>query len=200
MTARSLPARTGLAPGRRSARRLAAAGGLALALLGAGPAAAQQAPLAGHDRSTPIEIVADTLVMEQEREIATFSGNVEAVQGEMTLKADLLRVFYTQQRAEGAADTAPEAGAEGAIRRIEAEGNVLIASPRETAQGDAGTYDVEGARVTLDGSVVLTQNENVIRGASLDMNLATGVSTVRAAPGAPRGERVRAVFVPGGGS
>jgi lipopolysaccharide export system protein LptA len=141
--------------------------------------------------------------VQQEQQLATFTGNVEAVQGEMTLRADVLRVFYTQRREDGSAGSAgaaPAIGGQNAIRRIEAEGHVFLSSPRETAQGDAGTYDVAAAKVTLEGNVVLTQNENVVKGASLDMDLTTGVSTVRSAPGAPRGERVRARFVPARGS
>jgi lipopolysaccharide export system protein LptA len=144
------------------------------------------------DTSLPIEITADTLEVVQPDRIATFTGNVDAVQGELVLRADELRVFYSGDQQEG--------GSSGAIRRIEASGNVFLSSPRQTAEGDVGVYDVASSSVTLDGTVVLTQGENVIRGEHLDIDLATGRAQVvgagTSAEGAAPGERVRAIFTP----
>jgi lipopolysaccharide export system protein LptA len=149
-----------------------------------------------HDSSLPIEITADLLEVEQRDRIATFTGNVDAVQGDLVLSADKLRVFYTGNDQAGGA--AP--GATGSIRRIEADGNVFITSPQETAEGESGVYDVVGDLLTLDGSVVLTRGENVIRGQQLEIDLASGRSRVTAATpssegGGPR-DRVRALFTP----
>ncbi|HEY7598556.1 MAG TPA: LptA/OstA family protein, partial [Candidatus Limnocylindrales bacterium] len=126
----------------------------------------------------------------------TFTGNVDAVQGDMVLSADRLRVYYDgdeQNAAPGPAGT-------GSIRRIEAEGNVLMSSPRETAQGEAGVYDVAASQVTLDGAVVLTRGDNVIRGQRLEVDLASGRSRVFAAVPSTEGgappQRVRALFTP----
>ena len=47
-----------------------------------------------HDTSLPIEITADSLEVLRNQQIATFTGNVDAVQGDMVLSADLLRVHY----------------------------------------------------------------------------------------------------------
>ena len=170
---------------------------LGLAWLAAAHAAlAQTAALPGQDSSEPIEIIADKLVVQQETQIATFTGNVVAVQGDMTLKSDLLRVFYAQeQAAEGAATPADSTS----IRRIEAEGNVSLSNPSDTATGDRGVYDVPAQKMTLTGNVVLTSGDNVVKGSSLDMNLATNVSTVHSDPSSAdrREQRVRALFVPG---
>ena len=90
--------------------------------------------------------------------------------------------------------------APASIRRIEADGNVLMSSPRETAQGDAGVYDVSASQVTLDGAVVLTRGDNVIRGQRLEVDLASGRSRVFAAVPSTEGgtapQRVRALFTP----
>lgn len=149
-----------------------------------------------HDSSLPIEITADTLEVQRNEQIATFTGNVDAVQGDMVLSADLLRVYYGDD--DGAAAPGP-AGA-NSIRRIEAEGNVFLSSPRETAQGDAGVYDVASNQVTMEGAVVLTRDDNVIRGQRLEVDLVSGLSRVLAAvPSAEGGtapQRVRALFTP----
>ena len=47
-----------------------------------------------HDSSLPIEITADSLEVLQDQKIATFAGNVDAVQGDLVLSADQLRVHY----------------------------------------------------------------------------------------------------------
>jgi lipopolysaccharide export system protein LptA len=153
------------------------------------PARAQG--LTGSDE--PIEITADSLEVLQKDKIATFTGNVDAVQGDMVLSADELRVHY---RPLGSND----AGTGSSIQRIEATGNVFLTSPEETAQGRFGVYDVDGQWVTLEGSVVLTREDNVVRGERLQVDLTTGRSQMFAAVpstagGAPT-QRVKAVFVP----
>jgi lipopolysaccharide export system protein LptA len=148
-----------------------------------------------HDTSLPIEITADTLEVVQPDRVATFTGNVDAVQGDLVLRADELRVHYSGNEQGGG-----NAEETGAIRRIEATGNVFLSSPRETAEGDAGVYDVASSSVTLDGAVVLTRGENVIRGQHLEIDLVTGRARVlgaaTSAEGAAPGERVRAIFTP----
>jgi lipopolysaccharide export system protein LptA len=156
---------------------------------------AQAQSLQQHDTSLPIEITADSLEVVQDRKIATFAGNVDAVQGDLVLSADQLRVHYGDD-----ANAAPGPPGMGSIRRIEADGNVFLSSPRETAQGDAGVYDVASNRLTLEGAVVLTQEENVIRGQRLEIDLVSGRSQVFAAVPSTEGgtapQRVRALFTP----
>lgn len=182
--------------GRIPPARLVACVALALLCAPITPAAAQ---MLQHDSSLPIEITADTLEVVQDQQVATFSGNVDAVQGELVLSADQLRVHY---RGGGQEEPAVP-GDSGTIRRIEAVGNVFLTSPMETAQGEVGVYDVVGNLVTLEGSVVLTREDNVIRGARLELDLATGRSRVLAAVPSTEGgeppERVRAIFTPAGG-
>jgi lipopolysaccharide export system protein LptA len=146
-----------------------------------------------HDSKLPIEITSDSLEVVQDEQIATFLGNVDAVQGDLVLTSDQLRVHY---RGSGNAPGMTT----GSIQRIEATGNVFLSSPEETAQGEFGVYDVDGALMTLEGSVVLTRDENVVRGERLEIDLATGRSQMFAAvpstAGGTPGQRVKAVFVP----
>ena len=55
-----------------------------------------------HDSNLPIEITADSLEVVQNQQIATFTGNVDAVQGDMVLSADRLRVYYYGDSDDGA--------------------------------------------------------------------------------------------------
>ena len=179
--------------GRRCASALAAAFLALWPALGLG-----QSP--DHDSSLPIEITADRLEVAQKEQVATFAGNVDAVQGDLVLSADKLRVYY-QGKAE---KIGLATGTGSTIRRIEAEGDVLLSSPQETASGEFGVYDVPAELVTLEGSVVLTRGDNVIRGERLEMDLATGKSRMVAVDTVAGGDkaiekpdgRVRALFIP----
>jgi|SaaInlStandDraft_6_1057023.scaffolds.fasta_scaffold11517_3 lipopolysaccharide export system protein LptA len=154
---------------------------------GASVTHAQSLVTTQHDSSQPIEITADQLEVQQEKQLATFSGNVQAIQGDIRLQAASLQVHYWAQ--DGDADV------EGAISRIMAKGEVFFSSPGQTAKGDSGVYDVDKSLITLEGKVVLTREDNVIRGSRLVLNLATGRSKVSGAPSGSGG-RVRGLFVP----
>ena len=154
-------------------------------------AGAQVMPRLSQDSKQPIEITADKLEVQQQQRLAIFSGNVDARQGEIRLRASTLRVHY--------ADTnAAQGNAEAqSISRIDAIGNVFFSSQKETAQGEQGVYDVDKGTVTMNGAVVLTSGENVIKGTRLVMNLNTGTSTMDDAPTASgKPGRVRGLFVP----
>ena len=151
------------------------------------PGPVQNAP--GEDE--PIEINADRLEVQQDRQVAIFRGNVEATQGAIRLRADELKVYYrAADRAQKQADP-PAPG--GSISRIDATGHVFVSSPEEAAQGAAGTYDVLRKEIVLTGEVVLTRGANVIRGDRLVLNLLTGHSRVEANAA---GGRVRGLFQP----
>jgi lipopolysaccharide export system protein LptA len=163
------------------------------ALLAAAPSLAQTpGGFGAHDEGAPIEITADELEVRRDENVAVFSGDVDAVQGELTLSADSLDVFYGDENGAGGAAGNDEMGD---IRRVVARGDVVVASPREVARGSEGIYDVAARLITLTGDVVLTREENVLRGNRLEIDLASGVSRLRA-----EGEegRVRATFAPGG--
>ncbi|MCR9212947.1 MAG: lipopolysaccharide transport periplasmic protein LptA [Proteobacteria bacterium] len=156
------------------------------------PSAMAQSGLSGgaFDTSQPLEIQADSLEVQQENQLAIFEGKVEVVQGEIRMRANKLVVHYSDKKSSN------QDGPTN-IRKIDASGKVFLSSPRETAQGDKGTYDVQNKRVDLEGNVVLTQGSNVLRGSSMTLNLVTGKSRVEGGPvseGKPG--RVKGIFVP----
>jgi lipopolysaccharide export system protein LptA len=173
-----------------------------LAVMALGGLAQAQAPLGRAQNSDqPIEITSDILEVEQDKQLAIFSGNVDAVQGDIRLRADQLRVFYRQDNKSGSDAKQPAGRAGGAssggadasaISRIDALGQVFVSSLDETAKGDRGVYDVERRVIVIEGRVVLTRGKNVLRGDKATMNLDTGRSVMDAVPGA----RVRGLFVP----
>lgn len=185
----------------------------ALLMFGAGEAIAQGAvsgvPNAmqgfSQNRDQPIQIEAASLEMRDKKKEATFSGNVKVVQGDTTMTCKKLVVFYGQELGIGekpvvtaktqtktSSDAPPDAQS---IRRIEARGDVTVLTKDQSASGDLGVYDVIAKTITLTGSVVVTQGQNVIHGGRVVVNTVTGNAHVEAAPGIPDG-RVRALIIP----
>jgi len=147
----------------------------------------------GFDTDQPIEIIADSLEVQQEQQIATFAGNVQVIQGEMRLKAARLIVYYSDNKS--AKTNASETGAPK-IRKIDVMGDVFLSNPRETAKGDKGTYDVLNKKINLQGNVVLTQGQNVLRGDKMVLDLVSGKSRIVGSGTGNSSGRVRGLFVP----
>lgn len=142
------------------------------------------------DADQPIDINADNLEIQQDKNLAIFTGNVIAVQGRIKLRAEQLRVWYRpSSEKSNSGDGNGSGGGDSTIIRIDAIDNVFVSSATETAQGDLGIYEVAEQRLTLTGTVILTRGENVLRGKKLVMNMATGQSRIS-------GGRVHGRFVP----
>ncbi|MGB0504836.1 MAG: lipopolysaccharide transport periplasmic protein LptA [Pikeienuella sp.] len=156
----------------------------AIALLFAfGATAESKGPFGGfkHDETQPIEIAADALEVRETDKIAVFSGAVDAQQGTLRLTADTVEVTY------GGGD-----GGTGQIRAMKATGKVFIVNGAETASGDWAKYNVAGGVIEMGGSVTLTQGGNVVKGASLTIDLKSGQGKVKGGTGG----RVKSTFTP----
>ena len=178
--------------------------------------------LSGNSKE-PIDIESDMLVVRDKDKLATFKGNVKAVQGKTTLRASELDVHYSggnrlgmgggesaesdsasaTPTAEDSAGPAKKAkGDDGAqITKIEAKGNVVITSQdNQTTTSEWALYDVPSQLVTVGGNVVLSQGENVLKGDRLVIDLKTGQSRFEnTATSNASGGRIRALFMPKGG-
>lgn len=146
---------------------------IALALAAA-PALAQQngggvSALKGHDSNAPIDISSDHIEVQDRANRAIWTGNVHAVQGDMTMDAQRMTVAYTH---------ATQPGQDPQIQRIDASGGVTVVSPTERAKGNFGIYDLNRRLITLIGGVTLTRGTNVVNGARLVIDLNSGRSTV----------------------
>jgi lipopolysaccharide export system protein LptA len=154
------------------------------------------------NRDQPVQIDAATLVVRDKDKVATFSGDVHVTQGDTNLRCKTLVVFYEQD--EVMADknkslkaASPGPGGQQRIKRLEARGGVVVTQKEQTATGESGVFDMKSNTVTLDGKVVMTQGQNVLRGDRLVVNLTSGVSRVESGNG---GGRVQGLFQPSGGA
>src|SRR5215472_15477428 len=166
------------------------------------------------NKDAPVQIEAATLEVHDKSKTATFSGNVQVVQGDTTMRCRSLVVFYGQEvglgEAAGATTTAaiktPLGAPKGAqnIRRIEARGAVTVTTKDQSASGDLGIYDLKTKTITLSGNVVVSQGQNVIHGERGVVDTETGNARVEsgggnAAAGSGGSGRVRALIQPGKG-
>jgi lipopolysaccharide export system protein LptA len=190
-----------------SSRHLAAAA-FAFALIASGGACAQSAvsgvPNAmqgfSQNRDQPIQIEAASLEMRDKKKEATFSGNVKVVQGDTTMTAKSLVVFYDSGPAAApapanakAAKTAPlpaaspGPGGSSSIRKLEAKGSVVVTQKDQVVTGESAIFDTRANLITMAGGVVLTQCKNVLRGDRLLVDMTTGVSRVESDSGRVQG-------------
>lgn len=145
----------------------------------------------------PIKIDADRLDVFDREGKAVFAGNVVAVQGETTMRCNVLTVLYEGRANQAGARPAalPSQGpGESAIKKIDCTGPVTIVSKTQVATGDNATFDRVANRVLLNGNATLTDGQNVTQGGRVVYDLNTGVANIEN-PAA--GGRVRALFVPG---
>lgn len=148
----------------------------------------------GSNQSTPIEIEADELEVQDKTNVAVFKGNVVVKQGKAALQTARLTVHYATSALPGDGAQAPQTPQSQRISRLEADGKVLITSDGQSATGNAGVVNFDDRTLSLNGDVTLTQDGNVVTGDTLTVSLDTGVAKVQSR------SRVRVLLTPGGGA
>ncbi|WP_316858774.1 LptA/OstA family protein [uncultured Cohaesibacter sp.] len=142
------------------------------------------------DPDAPIEIEADQLDIYDKEKVAIFKGDVRAVQGDTTLLTATLTIHY-----EGGG-----AGTAQSITRLEAHGGVKVIQLDQQASGNSASVDMDKEIIILNGDVVLTQGQNVLRGKKLIVNMRNGAAQL-VSDQVPQGatgtkKRVQGLFIP----
>jgi len=118
------------------------------------------------NNNDPIQIEADSLEVRDVEKRAVFKGNVDVRQGSTTMKTARLDVYY-----DGSVSPGGVGGSQG-IKRIEANGKVIVTSGDNTATGGKAVFNMKTQIVVMSGGrVVLTKCNNVIVGKKLTVNL-----------------------------
>jgi lipopolysaccharide export system protein LptA len=158
------------------------------------------------NRDQPVRIEAATLEMLDRKKEATFSGNVKVVQGDTTMTSSTLVVFYESSPAPGAApagggtkastaakdappmqSSTPGPGGASSIKRLEAQGNVVVTQKDQIVTGDTAVFEAKTNLITMLGEVVVTQCKNVLHGDRLLVDMTTGISRLESNKGKIRG-------------
>jgi lipopolysaccharide transport protein LptA/LPS export ABC transporter protein LptC len=167
------------------------------------------------DPSSPYDVVSDKLDVDDVAKTALFTGNVSAVQGNISMRSQELTAFYTGNAGIGATGDKATGGAAASLTHLTAKKKVVVtAKDGQTATGDWAEVDVKKNLTTLGGAVVLTQGKNIVHGTRLVIDMNTGEATIKTEPTATSGavmtsrdgdgngevfkaERPSAVFYPG---
>ncbi|WP_298067957.1 lipopolysaccharide transport periplasmic protein LptA [uncultured Mailhella sp.] len=155
----------------------------------------QAAPFPATDEKLPVDVVADRMVYETDKNTVTFQGNVEAVRGEFTMWSERL-ILYLKASKEEEKKAASEAGtamAGSELERIVAQGNVRFKNGTQTGSSEKATYLADQGLLVLEGEPVLHDGENSIRGKVIRYYTKENRSVVE---GGPK-QRVHAVFSSG---
>jgi lipopolysaccharide export system protein LptA len=156
-------------------------------LTGGAPAAGQDSPSTNGAAPQPVEITADRLVSQGNRNAAEFIGNVVAAQGDFTIHSDTLRISF-RRSAQNGATAAAEADS---IEKIEAIGHVKITAEERRAETDRAEYRLQEDVLELVGeNSFVTDGKNTLTGSRITWNRKTGNITVAGS----KKSRVKAVF------
>ena len=160
-------------------------------LLAASPVmAAPAAPVSTN--KPPIHIEADRMVSMKNDNAVLFTGNVDARQGELVIRAAEMTVYYLSNEEKAKLPQSEERS----LKKLFASGNVEIQNEGMTGTGDKMEYYEAERKMILIGNSKVWQDNNLVTGHTVVVFLDQGKSI--AERGEKKGERVKAFFYPGG--
>jgi len=128
------------------------------------------------DTNQPVEIQSQQLEIMQQENKSIFSGNVVATQGEMTLSADELCVFFAD---------------ENQIDRLEAVGHVRFSQLDRIATSEKAIFHQLTGVLLLLGNATVQQGGNLVSGNEITFYVKENRSVVKGSSQ----QRVKAVIV-----
>ncbi|MEA3362726.1 MAG: lipopolysaccharide transport periplasmic protein LptA [Thermodesulfobacteriota bacterium] len=130
------------------------------------------------DRDQPIEITSQKLEMLQQQRQSTFTGDVVAKQGDMTLFAEKLIVFFHKDQDQ--------------VERLEAIGSVRALQLDRIATAEKAVFYQVEEKLVLSGNAEVTQGKNKISGDEITLYLQDNRTLINSS----ENNRVKAVIVP----
>ena len=134
-------------------------------------------PLGFSDKE-PVKVTSESMEALSDPRRIFFTGDAVARQGDLTIEADQLRIFFDQNSE--------------VIERLEAEGGVRIEQGNRVATGEHCVMHQQQAIIVLTGSPRITEGDDSVEGDEITVYLNENRSTVRG----EGSSRVRAIFHP----
>ena len=116
------------------------------------------------DTTAAIEVIADSLSVDQDTGIAIFDGNVMISQGDLRITAGRVEVVYGTDTSQ--------------IARLVATNGVTFVTATEAAEAQEADYDLTTGTLVLSGEVLLTQGSCAISAGRMRINVADGTATM----------------------
>lgn len=114
------------------------------------------------DKNQPIQIESDRLDAYQEKKLVIFSGHAVATQGDKTIKADRLLIYYKDQPVAPEKKNKTETA--GDFEKIEAQGQVVITQTNRVVTGDQAVFYQDSQTIVTTGNAVMREGKNVVKG------------------------------------
>ncbi len=108
----------------------------------------------------PIEVVSETLAINENENTALFTGDVVVKQDQMTLYAPWVKVFYLEDQS--------------GISHMEAREGVTLIQGDEAAEGENADYDLVKDVIVMTGDVLVTQRLSAIASDKMTVTLEDG--------------------------
>ena len=163
---------------------------LTLVLFSCCTVGAMAAPLPGADSNLPVDVTADNMVYNADKNTVVFQGSVEAVRGQFRMWSETLTLYLKSTGNAGAEKSTAPAMEGSDLDRIVAEKNVRFQNGTQTGSAQKATYFSARSLLVLEGNPVLHDGDNSIRGNVIRYFVNENRSVVE---GSPK-QRVHAVF------
>ena len=128
----------------------------------------------------PIEVTSQRMESDQQTGKVLFIGDVVGKRGTMTIYADRMTLYFTE-----------EAG-KRRIDRLEATGKVRVVDGERVATAERLDYLQADEKMTLSGNAEVHQGGNLITGDEIEIFVREDRSSVKS----DKGGRVKAIFTP----
>ncbi len=117
---------------------------------------------AGDNGSAPIHIEADRMISQEQQNSVVFLGNVDAKQGDLTIRSDEMTVYYTQ-------DKNKKKGHNGSseVKKLICRKNVEITQGDWLGTGNRMDYFAKDRKVILSGNAKAWQGPNMVSGKTI---------------------------------
>lgn len=148
------------------------------------------APLPGADSDLPVDVTADSMEYDSDKNTVMFRGEVEAVRGEFKMWSDILTLILKDKKGQEEKTADMGKNAAGDIDRVIAEKNVRFRNGAQHGTAQKATFFARKNILVLEGDPVIQDGENSIRGNVIRYFINENRSVVE---GSPK-KRVHAVF------
>ncbi|MGD9637872.1 MAG: LptA/OstA family protein [Alphaproteobacteria bacterium] len=125
----------------------------------------------------------EKLEYNQNEKKAIAKGNATIVSDGKKLVASTIEAYFVNNKEKNVLE----------LKNAKTIGKVEINTANEKITADNGIYDAKKSIATLDGNVIISQQENQLRGDKAEVNLQTGIS--RLTSNAQGKQRVKGTFV-----
>ena len=117
--------------------------------------------VAADDSSAPIHIEADRMISQEQDNSVVFIGNVDARQGGITIRAEEMTVYYTQNKGKKGK------GGSSQVKKLVCKKNVEISQDDWLGTSNRMDYLAKERKVILSGDAKAWQGQNMVSGKTI---------------------------------